>query len=85
MGELFELKPSSAPFEKQSFEPHTKGGGNGGGGDMTERLERLERKVDSIELTLSRLNETMLKIDARFDNVHIRLDGIEKSLADVDR
>lgn len=43
------------------------GSGNGGGGDMTERLDRLEKKVDSMESTLSRLNETMIRLDGRIE------------------
>ncbi|HCH7877710.1 TPA: hypothetical protein NHU15_005810, partial [Klebsiella pneumoniae] len=40
---------------------------SGGGGDMTERLERLEKKVDSIESTLSRLNDSMTALDYKID------------------
>ncbi|WP_387468280.1 hypothetical protein [Photorhabdus sp. RM323S] len=35
--------------------------------DMDARMEKLEKRVDSIESTLSRLNETMLKLDSKID------------------
>lgn len=38
-----------------------------GGGNMTERLARLEKKVDAMESTLSRLNETMIRLDGRIE------------------
>jgi len=43
------------------------GGGNGGGEDMTERLDRLEKKVEAIDSTLLRLNESMIRLDSKID------------------
>ncbi|MDC9607243.1 hypothetical protein [Xenorhabdus griffiniae] len=34
---------------------------------MDARIEKLEKRVDSMESTLSRLNETMLKLDSKID------------------
>ncbi|KLU14039.1 MULTISPECIES: hypothetical protein [Xenorhabdus] len=35
--------------------------------DMDARIDKLEKRADSIESTLSRLNETMLKLDSKID------------------
>ncbi|MDE9447362.1 hypothetical protein KKJ06_18455 [Xenorhabdus bovienii] len=35
--------------------------------DMDTRIDKLEKRVDSMESTLSRLNETMLKLDSKID------------------
>lgn len=53
------------------------GDGNGGGGNVTERLERLEKKVDSIESVLSRLNESMIRIEGKFEVIALKFDAID--------
>ncbi len=64
--EVVDTQDSS--IEQSSSSPHNSfSDGNGGGGSMTERLDRLEKKVDSIELTLSRLNESMIRLDSKID------------------
>lgn len=51
------------------------GDGNGGGGDMTERLVRLEKKVDSMESTLSRLNESMTRMESKVELQSVKFTG----------
>lgn len=51
------------------------GGGNGGGGNMTERLEKLEKKVEAIDSTLSRLNESLIRLDSKIDLQSSKLTG----------
>ncbi|ARF49686.1 hypothetical protein DSJ_10265 [Pantoea stewartii subsp. stewartii DC283] len=34
---------------------------------MAERLEKLEKKVEAIDSTLSRLNESMVRLDSKID------------------
>ncbi|WP_338510115.1 hypothetical protein [Erwinia aphidicola] len=41
--------------------------GGGGGGEMTERLDRLEKKVESIDSTLTRLNESLIRLDSKME------------------
>ena len=74
--------PSGHDFDHESSYGS---GGHGGGGDMTDRLERLEKKVDSIEITLSRLNETMIRMDGKLDRIYDRFDVIEKRFDAVDK
>lgn len=51
------------------------GGGNGGGGDMTDRLDRLEKKVDSMESVLSRLNESITRMDSKVELQSVKFTG----------
>lgn len=53
-------------------------GGSGGGDDMTERLDKLEKKVEAIDSTLSRLSESMIRIEGKFDVIALKFDGIDK-------
>lgn len=43
------------------------GGGDGDGNNMTERLEKLEKKIEAIDSTLSRLNESFIRLDHKID------------------
>lgn len=52
--------------------------GSGGGGNMNERLERLEKKVEVIDSTLSRISESMIRIEGKFDVIALKIDGIDK-------
>lgn len=51
------------------------GSGDGGGGDMTERLEKLEKKVESIDSTLVRLNESLIRLDSKIEIQSSKLTG----------
>ncbi|MBP0998870.1 hypothetical protein [Serratia fonticola] len=51
------------------------GGSNGGGGDMTDRLDRLEKKVDSMESALSRLNESITRMDSKVELQSVKFTG----------
>ncbi|EOW2321382.1 hypothetical protein ACNY98_002552 [Klebsiella variicola] len=68
--EIVTFVPKIPPaLESSSQQIHTNlhGSGNGGGDDMTERLERLEKKVESIESSLTRLNDSMTRLDYKID------------------
>jgi archaellum component FlaC len=52
-----------------------RGGGNGGGGNMTERLDKLEKKVEAIDSTLIRLNESLIRLDSKIDLQSSKLTG----------
>lgn len=47
------------------------------GGNMTERIERLEKKVEAIDSALSRLSESMVRIEGKFDVIALKFDGID--------
>ena len=69
---LYAVPTSGQPLiEKTAIKPHNHhhgdDSGNGGGGDMTQRIERLEKKFDSMESTLLRLNESMTLLDHKID------------------
>ena len=57
------------PIEDGKPMPHNSfhDGGDGGGGEMADRLERLEKKVEAIDSTLLRLNESMIRLDSKID------------------
>lgn len=82
MGELFKHPTASSSVVKQNLPAHNDdyGGGSGGGGDMTDRLERLEKKVDSMELSLSRLSEGVTRIEGKFDVIGMRFDNVDKRI-----
>lgn len=77
MGELFRHPTASFDIVKQTPAPHTpdNSGGSGGGSDMTERLDKLEKKVEAIDLTLSRLNESLIRLDSKIDLQSSKLTG----------
>ncbi|WP_380177766.1 hypothetical protein [Kalamiella sp. sgz302252] len=69
MGQLYDMSNKSEVLDPSNLKPHTPSysDGNGGGGDMTERLERLEKKVEAIDSTLTRLNESIIRLDYKID------------------
>lgn len=78
----FKIVDNDGNLAESKFYPHDKRmqneSGGGGGGDMTDRLERLEKKVDSMESTLSRLGESMTRIEGKFDVIGMRFDVVDK-------
>ncbi len=61
------------------------GGGNGGGEDMADRLDRLEKKVDPMESNFSRLSDTMIRIEGRFDMVDHKFETVLGKLEDANK
>ena len=52
------------------------GNGNGGGNLVDYRLQELERRVNEMEQTTKKINDTVIKIDTK-------LDGIEKTIKNL--
>ncbi|MFJ5338326.1 hypothetical protein ACIPSD_04340 [Pectobacterium sp. CHL-2024] len=50
-------------FEVHNLSNH----GDGGGGNMSDRIERLEKKVDAIESNLTRLNASMNSLESKIE------------------
>jgi len=48
-----------------------------------ERIERLEQLVNDIDKRLSRVEQSVAVGDVRFENIHERLDCIERKISDL--
>ncbi|WP_226020233.1 hypothetical protein [Serratia symbiotica] len=58
--------------------------GNSRGGNMTDRVDRLEKNLNLMESTLSRLNDTMLRIEGRFDLADHKFETVLSRFGSVD-
>lgn len=75
MPPVYEFNSQQPKVDSFTRAPHTSEDGDGGGGDMTERLDKLEKKVDAIDSTLTRLNESLIRLDSKIDLQSSKLAG----------
>lgn len=83
MGDVAKIRPRDVDRASIKEDNSDQRGGGGGGGNMTERIERLEKKVEAIDSALSRLSESMVRIEGKFDVIALKFDGIDKKFDSI--